>query len=316
MEIRKQATVPLFDDYSQLSFRHDREQGILWYFMQPRPRPCFTPALLNEIQLFERQVTTLFNSGRNRQDDIRYLVMASKEPDFFSLGGDLSLFLRLIRNRDKEGLTRYARACIDGVYPLSINLNLPLTTIALVQGNALGGGFEAALGNSVLVAERSARMGLPEILFNLFPGMGAFSFLARRLGTVRAERIILSGRNYSAEELYEMGAVDVLAEDGEGEEAVYQYVKRHNRLRNGITAIQRVRQRYQAVSYEELLEITLLWVDSALQLGEQDLHVMERLVKAQNRRRAPAEEPTRIRTPRGRVASLHSRLASAGAAFA
>ena len=44
-----------------------------------------------------------------------------------------------------------------------------LTKIVLVQGDALGGGFECALASDVIVAEESAQMGLPEILFNLFP---------------------------------------------------------------------------------------------------------------------------------------------------
>jgi len=56
------------------------------------------------------------------------------------------------------------------------NLFLPLTTISLAQGDALGGGFEAALSCSVIIAERRARFGFPEVMFNLFPGMGPTAF--------------------------------------------------------------------------------------------------------------------------------------------
>ena len=52
-------------------------------------------------------------------------------------------------------------------------LNLPMVTIALVQGDALGGGFECALAHDLIIAERSAKLGLPEVLVNLFPGIGA-----------------------------------------------------------------------------------------------------------------------------------------------
>jgi DSF synthase len=45
-------------------------------------------------------------------------------------------------------------------------------TASLVQGRALGSGFECALASDVIVAETGARMGFPEVLFNLFPGMG------------------------------------------------------------------------------------------------------------------------------------------------
>ena len=98
--------------------------------------------------------------------------------------------------------------------------NSSMTTISLIQGEALGGGFESALSSNVIIAERRARMGFPEILFNLFPGMGAYSLLSRRLGMKRAEDMIFSGRIYTAEELHEMGVVDLLVEDGTGETAV------------------------------------------------------------------------------------------------
>jgi len=57
------------------------------------------------------------------------------------------------------------------------------------------------------VAEKNAKMGLPEIMFNLFPGMGAYHLLCRRLPAVKAEQLILSGHTYSADELHEMGVV-------------------------------------------------------------------------------------------------------------
>ena len=138
----------------------------------------------------------------------------------------MALFLKLIRASDRDGLFHYAKSCID---MLHVSYHLPITTISLVQGDAFGGGFEGALTRRVLIAERQAQMGLPEILFNLFPGMGAYSLLARRLDPARAERLILSGRMYSAEELYEMGVVDVLAENGQGEEGGHAYMKKQNR---------------------------------------------------------------------------------------
>ena len=66
-----------------------------------------------------------------------------------------------------------------------LGLGLPLITIALVQGEALGGGFESILSFDVVIAERDARFGLPEAMFGLFPGMGAHSFLSRRLGSAQ-----------------------------------------------------------------------------------------------------------------------------------
>jgi DSF synthase len=128
----------------------------------------------------------------------------------FNLGGDLALFRTAIERRERSTLAHYGRACVDVLYRWWKNANTPLTTIALVQGEALGGGFECALGSSVIVAEEDARMGFPEVLFNLFPGMGAYSFLSRKVGRRTTEELITSGAIYTARQLYDMGVVDVI----------------------------------------------------------------------------------------------------------
>ncbi len=127
-------------------------------------------------------------------------------------------------------------------------------------------------------------MGLPEILFNLFPGMGAYSLLSRRVGTKRAEEMIFSGRIYTAAELHEMGVVDVLAEDGLGEAAVDDYICRNDRRRNAMQAIFSCRQHLNPISYDELLNITNIWVDAALRLEEKELKLMSRIGRSQLKR--------------------------------
>ncbi len=82
-------------------------------------------------------------------------------------------------------------------------------------------------------------MGFPEVLFNLFPGMGAYSFLQRKVGRRITEELITSGNTYTARELYDMGVVDVITPDGTGEAAVYSYVRRHSRGGNGRRASNR-----------------------------------------------------------------------------
>ena len=152
---------------------------------------------------------------------------------------------------------------------------VPIVTIALCQSETLGGGFEAALSSDVIIAEEGARFGLPEVLFNLFPGMGAYSFLARRIGVAGAEEMIFSGKVYSAAELKEMGVVDMVAPDGEGRHAVHAYIDRHRRHFTAHRALYKVRRRFSPVSYQELTDIVTIWVDAALELL---LHVERQLV--------------------------------------
>ena len=122
-------------------------------------------------------------------------------------------------------------------------------TVALVQGDAIGGGFEAMLTNDVVIAERAAKFGLPEILFNLFPGMGAHSFLRRRVGERMARVLIEDGRSRSADEMRELGLVDVVCEPGEGEATLRQFVARPRAAASRTDlALKRVRQRSDLLS--------------------------------------------------------------------
>ena len=172
----------------ELELRVDARAGVAWQYMKPIGRPSYTEGLLRDMKRAIGWVQD--RCASDGTPDIRYLVLASRIPGIFNLGGDLPLFVELIREGKRDALRRYAHACIDVQHPRAVNLDLPLITISLVQGDALGGGFEAALADNIIVAEKSAKFGLPEILFNLFPGMGAYSFLSRRLDAVRAEKMI------------------------------------------------------------------------------------------------------------------------------
>lgn len=265
------------------SMRLDREQGIAWCFMNPAPRPCITVDLLEDVRECQRLWSILIREAieEGKVPPIRYSVLASMFPGVYSYGGDLALFTTYINDGNREDLRTYAHMCIEDVYLMSVNLNLPMTTISLVQGDALGGGFEAALSCNVIVAEKQANFGLPEILFNLFPGMGAYSILSRKIGASKAERIIMNGSLYSASEMHEMGVVDILTDEGEGEQAVYDYVARHGRKRNAFQSILQVRHRVHPVSREELMDVADIWVDAAMNIGSKELRIMERLMKAQ-----------------------------------
>ena len=211
-------------------------------------------------------------------------MAASAVPGVYNLGGDLNTFRQYIQTGNAAKLREYAYACTDMGYECHRHFNKDITTIALIQGDALGGGFEAALSCNVIIAEEHAKIGFPEILFNLFPGMGAYSYISRRANTTIADRMISTGRMFSATELYDMGVIDMVVPTGEGTSATIDYIKSHRKNRNGRMAMQKAKQQLNTINLFELHEIADIWVEAALKLTDKELKIMDRLVRAQSKR--------------------------------
>ena len=288
MKVVPSGVLPDTSSCRHLSTRFDARHGVLWCIIDPKGRPCFSIELLEELRAMEIGLERHAGNLRPEELPLRYFVFASRTPGVYNYGGDLELFIRCLESGDVATLRRYARLCIDVLHSYFMNFHLPITTISLVQGDALGGGFEAALGGDVVIAEKSALFGFPEVLFNLFPGMGAYNFLSRRIGIARTERMILSGKTYRAEEMHEDGLVDIVAEDAKGENALHDYIEKHSRKRQVYESLFQVRRATLPVRHEEMMEISEIWVETALRIGPREIRLMERLIKAQERSSTPA----------------------------
>lgn len=252
-------------------------------------RACFKPQLIEDILKFQRNLSDRIQRGQqDDQHELQHVVLAS-DCDAFNLGGDLEYFCDAIRRQDRPALLAYASECVNGVYGFHSGLDAGVHSIALVQGDALGGGFEAALSCHTIVAEEGVNMGLPEVLFDLFPGMGAYSFLCKRIPPHQAERMMLTGDLYSSEQLHAMGLVDVLVPRGQGVQAVEQVIRNNRRIPHARAAMHQVRAMAQPITLEEMQAITEVWVDTALKLGNKSLRIMERLVRAQYRRHGESD---------------------------
>lgn len=269
--------------FAEIEVSLDPALKTYWCYLNPTERPSVTPGLVRDVRTMQRSIGRLFE-GRV-EAPVQYLVVGSRTPGIFNLGGDLTLFAQLIRRGDREALRAYAYHCVEIVHQNWTGYDKSIVTIALVEGDALGGGFETALSCNVIVAERGAKLGLPEVIFNLFPGMGAYSFLSRRLGPHQAHEMILGGETYSAEQLHAIGLVQVLADPGRGREAVEEFINRNRRRHNAQSALLKAGRVVNPVSIEELQNVADVWVEAALVLTESDLRRMERIVAAQERRR-------------------------------
>ena len=247
--------------------------------------PCFSERLLREMKRSQESIRSKLAADNSADAGIHHLVLAS-DSDVFNLGGDLALFAQMIRSGNRGRLLEYAKLCIEVAYNFYRLYDDRVHSIAVVQGDALGGGFEAALCCHTIIAEEGTGMGFPEVLFDLFPGMGAYTFLSRRVSPAQAERMMLDARVYPVEELARMGIVDQVVPRGEGLMAARDTIRRHQRMGNALRAMNTVRHACRPVTLDELLAVTTEWVDAAMRLNDRGLRTMERLIRAQQRRAA------------------------------
>ena len=278
----------LAHDYGQVYCRYDEKSQALWsYLSQPQRIPCINQSLLHDLYAHHTDIELsdgYVQTGPGQTLPIRYSVFASATPGYFNMGGDLQKMAAAIRQQDRAQLQAYAKLSIDVVAQRAFRFQLPnVTKISLLQGEVLGAGIEAALTSDVLIAERQAVFCFPELFFNMIPGMGAYSLIARKAGMAVADKMIMGCERYTAEECLQMGLIDMVVETGEGEEAVRTFIDKNNKHAAGFLSAQKAKEKIHPLTYDELQAIVQIWVDNALQLTERDLKVMDRFYRAQSR---------------------------------
>jgi DSF synthase len=220
--------------------------------------------------------------GKDAIGDVRCAVMTSEHPVYFSVGGDLAHFRECIERRNADGLRDYTLKCVDAVYRWAM-AGAEVATVAVVQGRALGGGFEAVLGANYIIAEEQSEFGFPEILFGLFPMAGGMSLLGRRIGVHQAEKLMREGRLYTANQMLEMGVIDEVCPQGEAATAVRAYLRRQEGSRRARMMLQRAKLRMAPIDYDELQRVVDEWVETALALTPKEVRVLEALIGMQRK---------------------------------
>ncbi|MFH9978339.1 enoyl-CoA hydratase/isomerase family protein [Streptomyces sp. NPDC017179] len=151
--------------------------------------------------------------------DARVVVLTSSHERAFCVGADLKE-RNSFSDADLVRQRPVARGAYTGV------LELPMPTIAAVHGFALGGGFELALSCDVIVADRTAVVGLPEVSVGVIPGGGGTQLLPRRVGAARAAELIFTARRLEAPEAAGLGLVDRLVDEGRDREEALELASR------------------------------------------------------------------------------------------
>lgn len=165
------------------------------------PLNLITPELLADLD------AALATLGAADPGDVRAVVVTGSGERAFSAGSHVGEF----------EVTRGAGGRQRLAYEAAVSrrlADLPMPTIAAIEGNALGGGLELALGCDIRVASERARLGLPEVRLAVIPGAGGTQRLPRVVGTSRARELILTGRVLTAEEAVSIGLIHEVVPTG------------------------------------------------------------------------------------------------------
>lgn len=268
------APLNITDTYQLISNHTDPMcGGVHWSILKEDAPNRITRDILREWADTQDKLLSNYHTAQG----VNYHVFSSDIPEIFSLGGDLAYFCQCAMAQDRESLTQYAHESIEVVYKTATNYQLPITTISLVKGLALGGGFEAALASNYIIAEEQSTFSFPEVRFGLFPGMGAYTFLRQRVAPRVAEEIIYNAKTYSARELLDMGIIDEICPEGQGYKTTMQWIRERHQKHKGIQGMRQMAQQFSPIKYQELIDIVDHWVDSVMSLENKQLRLIETL---------------------------------------
>ncbi|MCS6817038.1 MAG: enoyl-CoA hydratase/isomerase family protein [Blastocatellia bacterium] len=134
----------------------------------------------------------------------------------FSAGADLRELYERARDLDVAERTAGVRKFLERIHRVLNRLDAtPLVTIAAVHGVVFGGGLELALACDLIIAEKMARFGFPELRLGLIPGFGGIPRLKRDVGNGVVRDLLLTGRSINAARAHAAGLVSQLVAEGQ-----------------------------------------------------------------------------------------------------
>jgi len=180
------------------------------YELALRRRPC------NEIGTEMMAALERFLAEASASS-ARALIIHSEVEGGFCAGADLRELYEGFLSQPEREHEPALREFIDRIHRVMDTLDmLPMTTIGVVHGVCFGGGFELALTCDLLIAEKTARFGFPELRLGIIPGFGGIPRLKREVGNAIVRDLLLTGRTFNAKKAASIGLVSQVVPSGEG----------------------------------------------------------------------------------------------------
>ena len=176
-----------------------------------------------KVNVFNRHALSEFGdvlAVAEAESGVAGLIMTSSKSTFI-VGADITEFLSYFASPDEVLGTM-----LNEVNAMFNRLeDLPFTTVAAINGEAQGGGFEVCLACDYRVAAPAARVGLPEVKLGIMPGWGGSVRMPRLMGVDNAVEWMCSGSSKKASAALKDGAIDAVVLDGNLRDAAVNIIK-------------------------------------------------------------------------------------------
>ena len=159
-----------------------------------------------------------------KENEIKVLIITGVGDKAFVVGNDVTQLSELSTSGAYEQM-------IEGQKTFLRIYEFPKPVIAMVNGYALGGGFELALSCDFIIASTKAKFGFPEINLNTMPGWGGTQLSIKKMGINYAKEMLLTGNYYSSEEAEKFGFINKVASPNELQKTTMDFV---NNLTNKV----------------------------------------------------------------------------------
>jgi Enoyl-CoA hydratase/carnithine racemase len=184
-------------EFSYKTILLEQKANGVWLLTVNRPEAlnALNSTVLNEMGEALRQI------GEMDYEDARALIITGSGEKAFVAGADI----KEISELNEDQAVAFAQRGQSIFHELTL---LKIPVIAAVNGFALGGGCELALGCDFIYAAENARFGLPEVSLGLIPGFGGTVRMARAIGQRKARELTYTGNMITAPEAQTMGLVN------------------------------------------------------------------------------------------------------------
>ncbi len=195
-------------EYSNIKTSIDK--GVAWLMIN-------RPAVKNAIDLATWKEIHQFIEEIAGDSDIQALIITGMGDEAFAAGSDLNYLYHRSALSTIEGYSQHVLQLLE---------ELPIPTIAAINGYALGGGCELAMACDIRIASDQAKFGQPEVGLGIIPGAGGTQRLTSLVGVAKAKELIFTGEIIDAKTAEQIGLVNKVVPHNELIENVNKFVQR------------------------------------------------------------------------------------------